>query len=574
MAEKSLEIILRVKDLASQGLKSTGLAVDNLRNKLNNTTSKGGGLGDAAQSLEGLAKVAKVVGTIQIAGQAAQAAVAGIPVALALASGDLDKLGTSVDAFKQKLSELPLTIGLGFSVGNQIGQYLFGDEADAQKIQAEIDKVEEKIKRFDAATKKVASARSQAIGIGDTSRNVIRNLQTPEALRDQEQVNIDFEGQVKKIEEARAAAIAALRSADVNESSIADQTKVFDEQIVAAEQARNAKIQEIRSKHNDRIKGIIESGQQSSRAAAAAANEAELRLNGDALAAQLSQIRRNYDEQIKAKREAAAKLAEDPNVGAEARATIESTTQDEVVALARQRDAELLQAEREARDARNAIIDSRVSSERAAANEISDIEASLVADRLRMQGKLAEAAAAERKAQLEQRKRQIDQDAEARAKADPQQREQIIANAERLKALEQERYEIAVNTERTQARQRQAQANITRLDLSAGQKAPEKPPAREPTQRPEQPKVTRPDLSAGIPAPATSARGTSAAAQTTSGQPQQQNAARQAETASAGRMFELARPVDSLDKNVARLVEKAEKILQLVQRGGLVPLEV
>jgi hypothetical protein len=637
MAEKSLEIILRVKDLASQGLKSTGLAVDGLRDKLNNTTTKGGGLGNAAQSLEGLAKLARVVGTIQVAVQTADAAISGIPVAIALATGDMDKLGTSVQAFKEKLSNLPLTIGLGFKVGDQIGQYLFGDERDAKKIQGEIDKIEDRMKRFDAAASKIASARSQAIGIGDTARNVVRNLQTPEALRDQEQVQIDFEGQVKQIEAARADAVKAYRAAGVNDAGIAEQTKVFTEQAIAAEQARDAKIQEIRGKHYDRMVDLVEGGERSALSAQQAGNEAELRLNGDPLAAQLSQIRRNYDEQIRAKQEAAAKLAQDPTISAEAKATIAGNTQAEVAGLTRQRDAEVAAAERDGLEARRRIVedgeqaiaairadiragefralgrsldaelaaidqsyaqqiestrraaqekakalpagsaeretvtrqagetetaleqrrqqeraaaeqraaDDRVNRERISAGQISDIESQLAADRLRAQGKIAEARQAELKTQIEQRKRQIDLDAESRAKANPQEREQIIADAARLKELEQERYQIAAEAERAQARQRGAQANITRLDLSAG-----------------------------IPAPATQARGTSAATQTPSGQSPQQGAARQAETANAGRMFDLAQPVESLDKNVARLVDTATKLLQLVQRGGLVPLEV
>lgn len=194
MAEKTLEIILKARDLAGKPIEALKDRIQRTRDAINQTGRTGGGLGSAVKSIGDLSKLARAVAVVEQGANAATGIFQAGAAVFKTWRGDAEGAAEAVKATGEAFRQIPVA-GKAFGVGNFIGQWLFGDQADADKAVKEIEKIEAALKRSAAAAKERKKEIAFAEGFGKEleTRGRTRGLEGPDLAAEQQRIRYEQE---------------------------------------------------------------------------------------------------------------------------------------------------------------------------------------------------------------------------------------------------------------------------------------------------------------------------------------------------------------------------------------------
>ncbi len=426
MADKTLEIIMKVRDLASQPIRAIGMAMTNLRDRMSDTSAKGGGLGEASKALGDLGKVAKVIGAIEIGAKTATAAIDGFGAAVLYMRGDIDRSLGKLDSFQAKLKEIPI-IGAAAGLGQSIREMFSGEQAELDATNAAIKKQEERANALAAAYKAVGAAKAQALSVTGSAQNTVALLAADPADREGLQITQEADAKGKAIAAARREAEKTLTAQKVAaggpranmdniEAEVRRELQPFADAQAALMHETNAKLAAIVEKSQDRYTDTMAKGEAERTRIMFETQAEQARQNGDALTAQVLAIKQSYAEQQEAIAENAAKLLNDNNLTNDQRIAIQQNAQDTAAALDAQMKAKIAGLERDTYADRARIV---ADGEAALLN----LQSEARERRLQAEGKTLEAS-------LERIKRSYDEQGKAIAKALEEQLENLPKGGE------------------------------------------------------------------------------------------------------------------------------------------------
>lgn len=212
--QKQVNIEITARNSAKAAFAEAERDFDRLRGKSTATMTggdeaQGGGLGGGKQMLKDLrsqgrelTQMVRGMVVLEVAIGAASAALKGIGAIGALVSGDMQSFADSVTGLHKELLDLPI-IGKAAKVGQSIGEMIFGDEADAERIKAEAAASAKRQAETDAALNKARRIIQGAATFGaESSRQSNDRIQdagvtgiTAEKLR----IVRDYENTVRRI---------------------------------------------------------------------------------------------------------------------------------------------------------------------------------------------------------------------------------------------------------------------------------------------------------------------------------------------------------------------------------------
>jgi hypothetical protein len=202
MAERQLDIILKVKDLATSGFKQAAQSAKEMHTQM--TSADGGALKASSQAFEKLAKFQQLAAGVAVAAQSSQVAFVGIGAAVSAFKGDAEAATAGIEELQSSLTKLPFGIGQIASAGQMLRNVFTGEREELEAINEEIAKAERKLKRM---------AESNARGQAFTGRSIsnIGNLerQTAESgVTGQDLAKLRLDRELKDQREAAAEALA------------------------------------------------------------------------------------------------------------------------------------------------------------------------------------------------------------------------------------------------------------------------------------------------------------------------------------------------------------------------------
>jgi hypothetical protein len=225
VAERQLDIVLKVKDLASNGFKQAAQSARAMSQQL--TDTERGGMKAASSSLESLAKFGQVAAAIGIAAKSAESAIQGIDAAWEYFSGDIDKAGEKLAKFEASMERLPFGLNAVYGLGVKVNN-LFTGEADAvAAINAEIEKTN---RLLEQQAKSAAAVRP----VMDANFSNIAGLQSQVAIEEAEGFDRQRQQVAAQIRQLQDAAIARYEkgvSSATHQSQIDALGKQADDQL-------------------------------------------------------------------------------------------------------------------------------------------------------------------------------------------------------------------------------------------------------------------------------------------------------------------------------------------------------
>lgn len=357
MADKTLEIIMKVRDLASQPIKAIGMAMGGLRDKLNDTGARGGGVGTADKSLEDLRKIVRIFAVIETGAKSATAAIDGLGAAFSYTRGDIDGAHARMDKFQAGLAELPFGIGAANQLGRAIRGIFTGNEQDElDKINASLHAMELRAKDLTAAYIAMVAAKKQSGGMGQSAIDTLDTLQLDPEQRAIKQVEIEARNKTQEIERLRLANEQRLRATNVSESVIAKASAPFNLDFDRVMMEKDAKIAELRRLAAEKLAAFDKDAERNRLNIIAESGEEELRQRGDALGAQVVQLRKSYVDQAQAIQEGVEKQNKDPFLLPETKSRLVEQGNQQIAALAEQLKIKISGLERDTYTERGRIV--------------------------------------------------------------------------------------------------------------------------------------------------------------------------------------------------------------------------
>jgi hypothetical protein len=186
-AKKAIEELARIqrKDMSAQSLKQ------------------------ANQQLADVAKVTKVIGALSLAAEGVNVALAAGRLGLALWSGDAKKAADATAAFDAGMRSLPLGFNRIYGMGSSVGEMIFGDKADAERINAQAAAITKAYADLTTAADKYREAAQQA------AKRQLDLLREGEKLRSPDRAGVlDVKNETEdRIKAAREAAEKEVKAA-------------------------------------------------------------------------------------------------------------------------------------------------------------------------------------------------------------------------------------------------------------------------------------------------------------------------------------------------------------------------
>lgn len=230
MAERQLDIVLKVKDLATGGFKQAAQSARAMTREL--TDADQGGIKTATQSLERLAKLQQVVGAITAAAQGAQAAFTGIKAATAAFNGDMEAALKLTEQFSGEMQKLPMGIGQVFSLGQAIRDVFTGEREELEKINAELAKADELLQRQARGAQQVRTALEAQSG----SVQSFRDRMESSGVQGFDRQVVQLEQEARKAREAAQQRFEQGRRGSTHQNQIDELQKRYDEELAVVEQ--------------------------------------------------------------------------------------------------------------------------------------------------------------------------------------------------------------------------------------------------------------------------------------------------------------------------------------------------
>ena len=400
MAEKTLEIILKARDLAGRPIEALKDRIQRTRDAINQTDRKGG-IGAVAKTIGDLGKLTRAVAVVEQGANAATGIFKAGSAVFKTWSGDAEGAAEAVKATGEAFEQIPVA-GKAFGAGNFIGQWLFGDQADADAATKEIEKIEAALKKAAAAAKERKKEIAFAEGFGQElqTRARTRGLEGPDLAAEQQRIKYEQEQAklTESIETVRrnsvgtnAAAIetqlaghyAALEA--LAKDHAATMQAIEDKRFAdrkAAEEKRNAEIEQNRRT----TLRIIEEAQREAYTGGQATREAAMRATGDTAGADALALKRAWEQEAnginKARTDALAALPADATAE-QARAVVDAYDKAYTAAWDRWQIAQG-QKDKEAGE-------KRADAQKTFAQRVADMEFQAMQEQLRAGGMQAEA---------------------------------------------------------------------------------------------------------------------------------------------------------------------------------------
>lgn len=348
MADKTLEIIMKVRDLATQPIKAIGMATRELRDSLNATHSGQRGIGDTLKSVGEIGKIAKAIGMVEAAGKISAAAIDGMRASLAYFRGDIDAAHGSLDKFQAGLKQLPFGIGVAAEAGQALRNMFTGEVDDLARINAELTQIEQRMTSLGAAHAAVQQAAASSAATGQASRDTVSLLETPTEERDIKQVEIDTKNKIAAIEQARRTAVAQYRSQGLSDAAIGKLTSNFNLDVDRVMDERFSRIAELQRLAAEKLAATDRQSEKDRMAIFQESQQEQLRQRGDALGAQIAQLRQSYSEQARVIQDGVAEQVQNPFMTPETKARLIEEGNQKVLALDEQMKLKIAGLERTA----------------------------------------------------------------------------------------------------------------------------------------------------------------------------------------------------------------------------------
>jgi hypothetical protein len=166
-------------------------------------------LKEANQQIADVAKVTKVIGALSLAAEGVNVALGAGRVAMALWSGDAKKASDAVSAWDAAMRSLPLGFNRIYGMGSSVGEMVFGDKADAERINAQAESIKKAYDDLAESAKKYRDAAAEA------AKRQVDLLREGEKLRNPDRAGVlDVKNETEdRIKAARAAADKELLAA-------------------------------------------------------------------------------------------------------------------------------------------------------------------------------------------------------------------------------------------------------------------------------------------------------------------------------------------------------------------------